>query len=381
MSILEKLFGKKPAPKPQIEAPPALPVRCPYCLTTFEHDGDRRKHEKCPDPACGHPIPSEYLEYYHVAPPLFLPMMGWRRSGKTQYLHGLTDMLSGAARLWKEFTYYPLNEETFGFLQRVDQARADGVLPERTELGEKEVFLLLMPKIPRWGGRTLVLRDVAGEHFDRFTLPKEQTGHLLHSRTSLLMIDLARGVREAGARAADPVGLRIEQHLQRYVMGLKRVGVRFSPSEPRNIVVVVTKASQVPSLPPHLLHSLDDDPFRERRWHAPHPVPGKGEDELESYLERLERMSAELAHWFGSLPGGNDIRNIARDHHIQLRFCLTSAIPGGVEPVADGRDLALGNRDPLHILDPLLLALELEVPGGRAGRTVPTQPQPEFAVA
>jgi hypothetical protein len=351
MGIFSLFRSRPPAPKP---------VQCPFCLHgTAASPGLK----KCPNPGCGRELPHRYLKRYGEAPPLFLPMMGLSRAGKSSYLFGATVAAVNATNFWEGFDFYPLTDETDDFITRVRTALAEGRLPAATPtLAINDVYVLQLLNLARWGKRTWVIRDVPGEHFSRRTIPSEQVPFVRHATTAFLFFDFNRGDHEAaGNLQLEPAERTIDFILRAYVMGLEETGVEFHRGNGRQIVVVLTKAD-VLDLPRHLAEYLTNDEHWDRdRRRQLRAEPGGhfGDESMALYMERLRRVSAELRDWVKSQPGGQALLNAAQNNQLELHFCMISAIPCGVEKVGSAFVPRGRWQEPLRILDPFYWALEL----------------------
>lgn len=350
MSLLS-LFRKKPAP--------VVPrIQCPYCLRPSAATEDLRK---CT--ACQRDLPKRYREHHQAAPPLFLPMMGLPSTGKTTFLFAATLMVvEHGSRLWPPYLYLPLTDETDKQIENVRKAMATGQLPKPTPLDENQAYILQLLNLPRWGRRTWVIRDVPGEHFAQRTIPPSQVPFVTHTRTAFLFYDFNSGNAAAGNTTTNPAERTVDFILRAYVMGLEENGVKFRPTDQRQIVVVLTKADQL-DLPPSLKAYLaEDDHWPPPEGSAP-PAgsPAQFDDTgMALYMERLGQVSNQLGRWVRTQPGGQQLFALAQEFHLKLHFCMISAIPCGVEPGPDGRPTPRGRwQEPLRVLDPFYWALEL----------------------
>ena len=351
MSFLKSLFG---------QSEPERSIRCPFCQTeqvlpVGETTASEHAGRTCIAPTCNRELPHQFLARYDEAPALCVPMMGWKDVGKSTFLMMTTVMLDRAVHIWDEYNFEALTEET---IQAVREAR-DAVkvrrLPKPTPLQVKDTYLCHLLGMPRWGSRTWVMRDVPGEDFQKFLIPPEQSSFVGKARTALVFVDLTGDTEAAGGSAKRrDAGMSIDELLKCYTNSLGKQGQTFDRDEGRKVIVVITKANHVPSMPDHLRAYLEQDDLQTLLL-----TDGNrkrlGSEDMAYYVERMHRISLEIRDWLRSQPGGEALLRHAKLNHIELRFCMIAAIPSGV----DANNKPLGQLEPHRILDPIFWALEL----------------------
>jgi hypothetical protein len=273
-------------------------------------------------------------------------MIGWSNVGKTVYLQSLTLLLERVGRIWPNFVPAPATEATFGFVQGVRAAMAGGNLPPITPLGVHEAYIMLLKNMERWGGRTLVIRDFAGEHFQRFEIPPEQASFLLNAQTAFVMFSFAE--------LSQHPEWSMDDLLHSYINTLLKLGVNLR-RQTRNLVVIFSKCDLMHDLPPHLSdYLLGDELWAAIDGRSPPPVYGA--TKMAEYMERLNRIDAEIKAWLETTENGFKLTRRAADMGIQIRFTIASAT--GAEVSQENR---LSQRlEPRRILDPFFWALEFE---------------------
>lgn len=327
--MLDFLFGKQ------------FVLTCPYCLNTIRLPKTAGA-SNCPE--CQAEIPVLYKHAFKEAPPLFLPVIGWTQVGKSVYLQALTMMTQKVGRRWPNFIASPITAATHHFLEDVRTAEKKGTMPEPTPLGQNEAYIMLMEQMERWGGRTLVLRDWAGENFKDFEIAKTQVSFLKEARTVLMMFSLPDLINAPEKSLPDLLNSYIHTLLH-YGVDLKRY--------PRNIIVVLSKADMIDNLPVSLHNYLMNDPFFLEQGSA-------GEQSfdgiaMENYMELLKRESDAVKEWLEhTREGAPTLIRLALRWNMKLVFTIISST-GSI--VAKNSQLH-GQYHPCRALDPFFWALE-----------------------
>ena len=317
-------------------------VTCPYCLSMTPAE---KKVEPCQ--TCKRPLPIQYIEGFIEHPPFFVQVFGWSQVGKTVYLQALTLMLVKMANVWSRYSYAAMNDTSQQKVSQITEFLSKGVMPPSTQLGEQDVYMMSLHDMERWGGRTLVSRDCAGEIFETMDIPIDQAPYLLNATTTFMMIGPQDDVSNTGGRSYD-------QLLNNYINTLISKGVKFN-REQRKLVVVFTKADQIRDLPSDLRAYLINDPL----WAAVN-ARGKGANldakAMEHYILNMAHISDRIREWVEQDAVGKNFMRLAEHRNIDLRFSLVSATG---EAVVDGNRLATG-LSPRRVLDPYFWALEIE---------------------
>jgi len=280
-------------------------------------------------------------------PPFFVQVFGWSRVGKTVYLQALTLMLIKMANVWPRYSYAAVNDPSQQKVSQITEFLSKGVMPPATQIGKQEVYMMTLRNMERWGGRTLVSRDCAGEIFETMDIPIQQAPYLINAPTTFMMIGPHDDVSNEGGKSYD-------QLLNNYINTLISKGVKFN-RERRKIVVVFTKADQIRDLPVDLRAYLINDPL----WAAVNARGGTmtlDAKAMESYVSTMEYISTRIRAWMEQDAIGKNFLRLAEHRNIDLRFSLISSTG---EAVVEGDRLPT-NLSPRRVLDPYFWALELD---------------------
>jgi hypothetical protein len=316
---------------------------CPYCLVELRW---AKNLTRCP--SCKVELPLQYVQDYYDHPPFFTQVFGWEQTGKTVFLSAITLMLTNMSKIWPHYAATPATEATQRKIREIRTSLANsGRMPDATQLGLQEVYIMLLYSMERWGSRTLVYRDCAGEHFDKWEVPFEQASYLLNAPTSLFMISLSDLASANDGRSMDDLLVNYINTLMKYKADFKRW--------PRKLVVVLTKGDAIRDLPANLRAYLLEDPI----WAA---INSEGTTKpldatvMQDYMETMSRVSDAIRDWLPQCPGGSAFIQLAKNKNIDLRFSLISSTGSGVN--ADGH-LVMG-LEPRRVLDPYFWTLELQ---------------------
>ena len=337
LSKLRKLFE---TPQP----PPKQLMKCCYCARPIPVDSQR-----CG--SCKNEVDGVYRQRHARARPLYVPIAGWSAVGKTVWLMALLVRIYELNfSSWRKFTYFPVNSESTKFQEKLERAIDNGETPAATPLGVHEAYAFMLLNLPLWGGRTLVVRDVAGENFDQVEIPREQVGFLRDSNTSFFMYSLAD--------LDQPGHKRMDALLRRYLIALNEFDPGLAQRQ-RRVIVILSKADLLIRgryrAPDNLIRYVVDDPlFLASSRRQPTDALADGES-LDNYLKRLDRVNKEIRDWLeGSvMQGGAQLTGLAHEFNIDLRFTLVSSL--GSDP-ENGQALWNARR----VLDPLFWALQLD---------------------
>lgn len=316
-------------------------MMCPYCLVQVRA---RRAPATCP--ACKTELPPFYLDRYDQHPPFFTQVFGWPRAGKTVFLQALTLMLDKMTNVWPGYMPVPATDLSQEKLREIREYLAKGFMPASTQIGNQDIYIMILNNMQRWGSRALVTRDCAGEIFETMDVAVENAPYLLNAPTTFMMIGPDDDESNTAGRTPDML-------LNGYINTLLRKGVNFA-KERRKLVVVLTKADRIHNLPSNLRDYLEDDPI----WAA---VNTRGDvrqmDDLvmQEYIETMERVSTAIRDWYQMDGSGKAFVRKAMDRNIELRFSLVSSTG---DEVRDGRMAA--KWSPRRVLDPYFWALELQ---------------------
>jgi hypothetical protein len=314
-------------------------VICPFC---FQENRYAKKIDNCLK--CKLPLPTQYVNNYMQALPFFVQLIGWSRVGKTVYLQSLSLMLKKMERFWgNNYVCSPLTESTRDFMKNVAIYEAEGKMPMPNQVKLHDAYIMLLRGMERWGGRTLVTRDVAGESFTGLNFPLEYMPYLVHVPTSLMMISLSN-LREDKS-------LPVDDLMNSYVdtLAIHKKNYR---SAKLNLIVVLSKADKFKSeLPDDLREYLERDPF-DIRMNRDQFVDSNF---MDNYMRDVYNTSERIQRWFAAKqPGGNMFLSQAKREGISLTFTIISST--GADPGPNAT--MLSNINPQRVLDPYFLALD-----------------------
>lgn len=320
-------------------------ILCPYCLTEIRY---RKEVIKCANPKCDSELPIQYIQNYERAAPFFVQLIGWSAVGKTVYLQALTLMLMQMGKFWRNYSYSPLTEQTLGYVQGVREFLTKGTLPPLTQLTLQEAYIMLLLGMSRWGGRTLVSRDVAGEVFNKFQFPVEYTPYLLHVPTTFLMVSLY-DLKEFPEKSMDQLMTSFIETMAKYDKGFRK--------EQRKLVVILSKADKIfDELPLSLQEYLQNDPLliALNPRQPVQPLTGSG---MQRYMENLANVSREIQNWISDDAAGRNLIMQARNNNVHLEFTIVSSTGADVDPGSNKVDIKL---QPTRVLDPYFWALDFQ---------------------
>lgn len=318
-------------------------IICPFCLTELRSLG---RLTSCPE--CSQALPPLYLNDYATTKPFFTQILGWSQVGKTVYLQALTLVLDGMSNVWPGYAPAPATDLSIGLLRDVRTKLAQGKMPDSTKAGEDATYIMQLYEMARWGNRSLVTRDFAGELFDPMVISTTNVPYLPFAPTTLMMVGPDGDISNQGGRT-------MEQLLNNYINTLLHYGVDFLAS-PRTVVFVLTKADIIPNLPPLLRTYLMSDPIASAITTA---MPGIILDDagMTSYISTMASISDQIQQWvYDCSAHGKTFIRMAAQRKIELRFTLISSTGAAVRP---GSDL-MEQLAPRRVLDPYFWALEFQ---------------------
>ncbi len=352
LSLLSSLFNTK--------------MLCCYCLKKID-----RSASECE--WCKSTNPHLYAKHYDTARPFYMPLIGWEEVGKTIWMYSLTRRLRElASRVSENFTFIPANE-TANLFDREVTGAAEKFAPRANTPGELISYVIVLQKLPSFADRTLVMRDVAGEHFKDFIFNPPEIEALKSASACFLMLSLPDLIKKEKRIE----GFAMDQLLRSYVNTLgTKFGVDTRKSK-RSLVVILSKADALAArsstkdrggasddyvLPAHLQDYLENDPMataidsgRSLRWTAV---------EFVDYVEKMQAVSDQIRNWVRGLPDGANFINLANSENIDLKFSLITCLSREV----DDNSLLGQCWEPRRVIDPLLWGLVLHGAGRSSKR-------------
>lgn len=316
-------------------------IVCPYDMSPNNYRGE---NPKCPK--CGQAYPPIYLKDFSNALPFFMQLTGTMQVGKTVYLQSLTMMLKRLNRNMADYFSQGLTDETNEFLADVKTFEMEGALPMRSQLELATPYIMELFGLNRWGSRTLVMRDIAGEAFNQMDFRIEYMPYFLNVPTTIMMFSPA-DLQKNGTIPMDVL-------MSGFINTMERNHFDYQKNK-RLIIVALTKAdklydSSLPNaLPQELIDYLEDDPLR-TEVNMDNPA-------LEKYIRKMGQISEVIKGYVDAkLQGGRDFIRQAKMRKIQLVFTVVSSTGGDPRP----HDNKLTFVDPKRVLDPLFFALDFQ---------------------
>lgn len=348
--------------------PKTKTIECPYCTKILP-----MQESKIVCDGCEREVPEDYRTNYSVAPPLYMPVIGWPKIGKTCWLYSLIrnlEVLAGP-RGWNGFEFFGLDTPSRGLPIELPGLEGGTEPKGATAVLPGPPFLYLLRDMPRWGSRTLILQDLAGEPWknDWFDRNKDSSEAILYQQQLIKnkSVMMFFSIQDMLDGAGD--GHRMSSLMETYRHVLRNAGSNIE-SENRRILVVLTKSAAIAELDKNLRAYLQSDPIASRRddtnsGTTPLDTPGMAE-----YVAQMKEVSNQLREWIGKkAPGGQQFLTQGSKLKLTLDFCLTSSF---TRTIARHDSLSSKNQsaeipgtigDYWHckrVLDPLFWALEMQ---------------------
>lgn len=352
-------------------------ILCPFCM--HEHDESVKfcPNKKHPETGQDLEIPPGYISYVKAGIPV-IPMLtiGYRGHGKTCFLSSVFWELrhGNISNQWDSFLSRGLNHET---LIRIRKHYIDVLaslkVPERTDEMFTVPLIMRFANIPIEiksvvGQRQtahkefiLIFYDIGGEAFNQDTTIAERLPILEKIHTLLFVISLPLLVDQAEEDGSSEIE-QMHTLLETIYNALDRFGQR----RRKNIVVCFTMADKMWS-----------DPERYGPLAAKSSQAIPSEQEIPAYFVTLQKHSQQIKQHVKEKYA--PFHNLLKDFFNNIHFTSLSAL--GSQPVKytaeDGteKERISHGLAPSHVLDPLLLMLQLE--SGQTGITPPPEPPPK----
>ena len=320
-------------------------VLCPYCLTEIRYKDEIKI---CSNSECNTQLPIEYVEDFDKTPPCFAQIIGWSSHGKTVYLQALTAQLMKMGLVWREnYEYSAQTEQTLIFARNVKHFMLTGEIPAGTDMEVQDAYIMHLNGMERWGNRALVLRDVAGDYFNKLQIPIKYTPYLVHVPTTIMFISLP-DLKESSKS--------IDELLNSYIQTLLNHNKEFY-KRPHHLIVTLSKADLIlDELSSSIREYLSLDPFDglanpEATAVLSNPVS------MDQYIKSLEKISNEIKEWIDNRDVyGHTLIQRASKKNIELRFSIVSSTG---TPVPEDKTLKF-HVQPTRVLDPFFWTLELQ---------------------
>jgi hypothetical protein len=249
--------------------------------------------------------------------------------------------------VWRAtYEYSAQTDPTLVYTRNVKDFMNAGTMPKATQLDLQDAYIMQLIGMERWGNRTLVMRDVAGEYFNKLHIPIKHTPYLIHVPTTIMLFSL-HDLKEST--------FTMDELMNGYIQTLLLHDRNFQQT-PRTIIVVLSKADLLLSeLPANLKDYLLADPFsgilqsQSVDWQM-------GNAEMTSYMQKLNAVSGEIKDWIDKDSFGHTMIMRASHNNIHLKFSIVSSTGS---PVPDDKKMKVDIR-PIRILDPFFWILDLQ---------------------
>ena len=289
-------------------------------------------------------------------PPLWssLELLSMQKHGKTSFLWALSHMARNLSLFWPKYACWPQDAAMDASFRAMLGALEHRELPGETSTSNR--LGLSLRGMDRWGDRRLFVED------DRDPVFGVAEGTTTNSREINWGVPICwlLSLPDLGTEDAQVVDLQLDSLIRARLRS-----ARSFEAQPLRLVIALTKADRIPSLPPELRDYLKDDPlakiveaksaFLGEDGEPARPALHFDERAVHLYLETLASIHQKVAAWLATTLPGSLLTHRADAHHITLRFCLISAT--GSDLRSNGH-LAIPWR-PRRVLDPLFWALEL----------------------
>lgn len=324
----------------------AREITCPRCFRHVRLPKAIDKYLVCKE--CRFSIPMNYVRDLKGMPPVFVQLFGLSAAGKTTFLDMLRLHLYDMDQVWRssEFFVQPVTQLDMDHRVILETQRNQGILAPSTykrDRNQNEVYIMALKNMPRWGSRSLVLMDHAGESFGTLVIPVEEIPFLQHTPVTIILLSLPDLFSE---------GKRVNDVLNSYVTSLENYKVNFS-KDLRQLIIVFSKADLLPDLPAEINDYLSRDTIY-AALRDPQQNLRLGEKEMDNYMQWMNYISGVIEQWARErVPSGPALLHMLRDKRIAYKFTVMSAT--GHSIVHGGQNLA---PVPRRVLDPFFWVME-----------------------
>jgi hypothetical protein len=324
-------------------------VVCPYCVTETRY---KKSIISCPN--CKRELPPIYTINFEKKHPAFIQVIGGRASGKSTFYQSLTLMLMKMGNFWKNYSFAPLNDGTLYYQQVALEYIQKGYMPPATTLGKQDAYLMQLDDMDRWGSRTLVMQDIAGENFHTLKFPVDDLNYILFVPFILMMVSISD---ENAGRSV----YTMDSLMNGYIHTLARYDSNYLAKN-RNAVVVLSKSDLlVNEMPEEVRRYIQEDPLNTFEQ-----VDKNTHLNLNEYVKKMKQVSDVIRDWASLSTSGKNMIMLAKKNNINLEFSAISSL--GSSPNMENQ-LMINSR-PYRVLDPFFWALEFqsqEIPRTKAG--------------
>lgn len=365
---------------------PKMVFLCPWCITSIENVPD--KLTVCPN--CQSTVPPLYTASLRSAPALFIPVIGWTSTGKTEFIDRLPRYIQSMCRVFNDLSFQYLTPTIFTAADVTDVQTRRG----RERLGTDKLdppWAFVVGSFGKWGDRTLVFRDCKGEFFHNWMVGSELPGAEANKRDQDRMADILRRspvtvmafsvhdirrtldnagapnstVASSQSGQTDPLML-LNTYLTTVNDPIRRWWHR---TNRRSLIVMLTKGDMLRSNAPELVRKyLESDPFTQSAvpsdtWTVDEQALAVTEPwddaRCQQYVNDMDAVSDQIKRWFvNSGPSCHVFVKTCEKNKIDLRFCINSA--GELfSTVVDGKPTVMLRPKPYRVVDPVIMALQM----------------------
>jgi hypothetical protein len=305
-------------------------LRCPYCLQgvhSFLRD-PKTNVPHCPN--CRTDIPKTFLDSALMLRTM-VGVVGFSGHGKTVYLTSLFSTLKRFSNFWNGYYFRSLDDFTHRVIYEQVPLFEKGDLPESTPANFPNPALVHYHQLPVFQDAFVGYYDTAGEVFNDATQIARAGFFVAHSDTVLFIVSIP-----------DCDSGELDDHMSRLLDTYIRAADDKLNTNIRNtqrLVVIFTK-SDLPS------SRLNDEL---KNWLSK-GVADYYAMNLSDKLLDLGMFSIRIEDWLREDLGCTRFANMARDHFLEVRYTIVSAMG-----ITDDDDEKLS---PLRVLDPFLWVLD-----------------------
>lgn len=317
-------------------------LRCPYCLhhvEKFIHD-EKTKVTHCPN--CRTDIPKVFVNAGLMLRTM-VGVVGFSGHGKTVYLTSLFSTLKRFSHYWNGYYFRSLDDFTQRIIYEQVPLFEKGDLPESTPANFPNPALVLYHQLPVFEDAFVGYYDTAGEVFNDATQIARAGFFVAHADTVLFIMSIPDcdpgQLDDQMSRLLDTYIRAADDKLNTNTRTTQRLVVIFTKSD-------LTQAQLTPALRQWLSQGAAD-------YYALN---------LNDKLLDLGMVSIRIEEWLRQDLGCTRFANMARDHFLEVRYTIVSAMGWG-DP--NGED----KLNPLRVLDPFLWVLDF----ARRKKTDPTK--------
>lgn len=303
---------------------------CPFCLkenTIKRVEEGGRAYYICSEHAEPR-IPITYGENYKI-PRDVISAIGFSGHGKTAYFASLFSSLDDLARVWPNFSTFPIDEKGLDTVHDNIKLLKGGHLPSATPVNFPFPTIVQFSDMPKFKDRFLIFYDTGGENFEKASRLIANANFVRRSQTAVFFMSL---------NDLDYNPQEMARLLQVYIMGLKEIG-----GEPKqqSLLVVLTKGdllAQKIENRPDIWNYLVNGDTRNIQY-----------ANISNQISDMKKISKSLKAFIREDIGASNFVALGEKNFRAVDFCIISAL--GAAPKGDQLDISV---TPKRIFDPIL---------------------------